>query len=69
MATPYKIQLGPNHIGNFHKGPYNAEAAAKVSEVLQKNLENWTIIFEGLKHSMYYHQLSNTMASCLQRFD
>ena len=50
MATPYKIVLGPNDVGNFHLGGYSEAAAAKASEVLQKNLENWTIIFSGLRH-------------------
>ena len=51
MATPYRIVLGPKDMGNFHQGAYNPAAAAKVSEVLQLNLENWTIIFSGLRHS------------------
>ena len=53
MATSYKIVLGPKDIGNFHKGEYNAAVAAKVSEVLQLNLDNWTTIFSGLRHSEY----------------
>ena len=53
MATPYKIVLGPKDVGNIHKGGYNAEASAKASEVLQQNLEKWTIIFSGLRHSKY----------------
>lgn len=51
MATPYRIVLGADDIGNFHVGSYNAAAAAKVSEVLQLNLESWDIIFSGLRHS------------------
>ncbi|KAK5704726.1 hypothetical protein LTR17_021640 [Elasticomyces elasticus] len=52
MATPYKIVISPTDMGNFHKGDYNTAAAAKASEALQNNLERWTIIFTGLRHSL-----------------
>lgn len=51
MATPYKIVLGPEDVGSFHKGPYGPIVAAKVSEVLQCNLESWDILFAGHRHS------------------
>lgn len=53
MATAYQISLGPNDIGAYHYKGYNEEAAKKVSELLQHNLENHNIIFAGLRHSRW----------------
>lgn len=54
MATPYKILLSPKDIGNFQYGGYQAARYEKASEVLQHNLENWDIIFSGLRHSKLF---------------
>ena len=69
MATPYKISLGSRDVGSFHRGGYNAAASAKVSEVLQHNMENWNIHFSGLRHSEYrvlYPLLSKDQQCCGQ---
>lgn len=51
MTTPYSINLGPQDMGNFHRKPYCPAAATKVSELLQRNLESFDIIFKGARHS------------------
>jgi hypothetical protein len=53
MATAYKIKLKTGDVGSFHTAPYSEEAAAKASELLQRNNEDWDIIFSGLRHSQY----------------
>ena len=51
MATSYKILLSAKDVGNFDHDGYRAASYEKASEVLQHNLENWDIIFSGLRHS------------------
>lgn len=58
MATPYKFVFGPQDLGIFHKGGYNEAAAEKLGELLQQNLENWHIIYMGLRHSKIFTVLS-----------
>lgn len=58
MATPYKIVLGAKDLGTFHQGGYNAASAAKVTEVLQHNLDNWDVIFSGRRHSKSLNVIS-----------
>ncbi len=53
MATPDNIVLGPRDMGNFHTRAYDPVTAAKVSELLQRNLESFDIIFLGARHSEY----------------
>jgi hypothetical protein len=51
MGTPYKITLGPQDLGNFHRKAYDSVSAGKVSALLQRNLESNDIIFQGARHS------------------
>ena len=51
MATPYKIFLSAKDVGNLKHGDYQQASYDKASELLQHNLENWDIIFSGLRHS------------------
>ncbi|KAJ9614042.1 hypothetical protein H2200_002178 [Cladophialophora chaetospira] len=57
MATPYRIVLGPQDMGNFHRKTYDPITAAKVSELLQRNLESFDIIFRGARHNHIVHFL------------
>ena len=52
MATAFKIQIGPQDKGNYYHGRYNKAAFAKVSELLQHDMEHHHIIFSGLRHGM-----------------
>jgi hypothetical protein len=51
MATPYNIVLGSQDLGNFHRRDYDSATAAKVSELLQQNLESFDMVFRGARHS------------------
>jgi hypothetical protein len=64
MATPYNIVLGPQDLGNFHSGPYNPVTAAKVSELLQRNLESFDILFLGARHSKCLAILARNNSRC-----
>jgi len=53
MATASRVQLSLNDCGEFHLPDITAESAAKGSEVLQENHENYHVFFNRAGfHSM-----------------
>jgi len=64
MATPYNIVLGPGDLGNFHRRSYDPATAAKVSDLLQRNLESFDIVFQGARHSKYLAILARNNSRC-----
>ncbi|KAJ5490539.1 hypothetical protein N7453_011364 [Penicillium expansum] len=60
MATAYKIQLLPSDTGIFRFGGITPESAAKASELLQKNHDEYHIFFNeiGLHNHLAHHVLS-----------
>lgn len=57
MATPYRISLGPQDLGNFHRQGSDPVNTSYGSALLQRNLESFDIVFRGSRHSMYLERL------------